>query len=268
MLEEEFVIEEEDSENFGSGRQRFKYLKPTSVIYSSPHAKVIATERSDTVRRRMIELYSLLKPMLSIVEIGFLKSALGHSWEKELSLPSLESVNNVKEYLDKRISSVKERIQILMDATISSQIPIKKSLYLSQIPHFLMTEEEIIKMYEIVLRDKTSFPLGFFKYDNGRKAGILTRYMCEEIRGYKPEETFSRATKMDFSENRLEYMLNYNFKGDTKNAIRNAYPKSKYPTLYEGTGKMEKGQPYAEKQRSSNGLSHLVDSLDDIFGSR
>jgi hypothetical protein len=224
-------------------------------LYISPLAKLISGETAELLRPKMEELDSSLKFNLSIIEYAFLKDMLGHNWCKKLCLSSLEYVDNVSQFVDERLPEIKERLQILISSTINMASPRNKALSLCELPYFLTTKKETIDIYMTVLKDDVSFPAGFFKYDNGRKAFIVTRHMYEVIIGWKPEEVFEKAKKKDFHNNRLGNVLTNNFGNSIKSAIEGAYPRSSYPGLYDG------------KSKKPTGLISLVDSLDEIFGS-
>ncbi|MEK7485855.1 MAG: hypothetical protein AABZ60_16155, partial [Planctomycetota bacterium] len=78
--------------------------------------------------------------------------------------------------------------------------------------------------------------------------------------GYSPEEVLTRATKSDFQAHGLNGMLQTYFHSSVAAAVKNAYPQSKYPNLYS-----KKMNGYANPSTVFGGLTHLVDSLDEMF---
>lgn len=256
-------LEEEDFEEYNhatSHRIDSKIVR--RVFYPSPLARMISAERNELATRKLKEIGRLLIKQLTVEEYSTMQKLLGSGWQDRLYLPELEFVEDVNEYIKGRVPEIKERLNILAQDVNGVNIQKRLALYLIRQPFFLTTERETIEIYQSVLEGRANFPTGFFTYDYGRKAGIVTRHLFETLKGYTPDEVLVRATKADFRTNGLSYMIQTRFGGYLKAAIINAYPASKYPELYK-----KNGRPTEQTQPNVFGsLGGLVDSLDDLFG--
>src|SRR3989344_445423 len=218
----------------------------------SPLASLLDEECSHVVMRRTRELYYLLNKFLAMEELGFMRSVFGERWYQNLYLHDIEFSHDTSSYLEQRLPALKERIGILLDHGVSSR---GKARAFATVPHFLTTEEETLKIYQSVLINDHPFPDGFFRHDNNRKAGIVTRYMCEDLLDLTPEAAFAQVIRQTFHDHDLGYMLASNFSGSVPGAIQNAYPQKSYSHLYRSLSPCVK----------SGARDHLVNMLASNF---
>lgn len=232
-----------------------KNLNEEPIYFETPLSKLLAKEAGESMRNKMRTLRILLLSYLTLDQNIFLQDKLGSKWDEKFHIPLLERIGDLDEYLEKESPVIKERLNILMK--IQAGKSNSEIRYLSSLPYFLTTEKEAIEVYEGVLKNGHLFPRGFFKHDEGRKAGIVTRYMYENLLGFNQKEIFGRATKRNFRDNKLGTMLATSFNNSLQSALDNAYPRKEYPLLY--------GEEDDSKDMTG-GLSHIVDSLDKLFG--
>ena len=223
------------------------------IFSPTPLARILSKEKSRKITANLRLLEPLIREGLDIQQDGFLRLLIGSDWWKSLSLPSLEFVDDVEAYAEQILPEIKERIDLLMYSMHNFGRVKGKALHLVSNPYFLLTERETVGVYQGVLTN------GLFDRDNGRKAGIITRHMYGQLLGYCPEEVLARTKKRDFRHHSLGHMLQSEFNDSVQDAVRNAYPQSKYPNLYEDSDKKQNGKP------NFGGLSDLVDSLDALF---
>jgi len=221
----------------------------------NPLTFLMDKEECNVRRDNMKKFYYSLLQNLTLDEAFFMQDTFGNQWHNKFYLQKLKHNTDVSKYLEENLQAIKERINIL------EQIPKEERLHFSSLPYFLTTKDETIKTYQRVLKNGNLFPKDFFRYDNGRKAGIVTYYMCNNLMELKPRKAFEEVTKKDFNEYKLNDMLKLCFDNSPKLALRGAYPESIYPGLY-----------FKELQntqiKDNGGLSHLINSIDEIFSQK
>jgi len=252
---------EKGPEDHQEYERHIKYHRPQNytVFPRTPLSLLLSKERSEKVRINMRKLKIELRNQMSFENVIFFNTMFGSRWEERFYLPRLEFVDSIPEFVQEILPDVQERISILRDAT-SFGFERGSVFRLGSLPYFLTTEEEALEVYGGVLENGNHFPRNFFRYDRGRKAGIVTRHMYGVLKEMRPEEVSERAMRKDFKEFKLGSMLRTYFEDSTQAAVQNAYPQSRYPELYDQKKERKEGA-----QNKFGGLSHLVDSIDDLF---
>ncbi len=208
------------------------FMRSRKIYSASPIRILIKREERKEMEGKMILLDNALKEKLSILHYGFLISRLGKNWyENSKPLESLKFINEkeIGDYVDKKLSSVVERLEILMDITefrteqLDYKLNEKIFAYIRK-PYALLTKNEVVGLYQNILnKNSKDFPKGFFEFDDGRKSKILTKYLIEDILHLNDGAILSNLKKENFYDYGLGWMLSFCFNDSVVNAVKNAY---------------------------------------------